>query len=927
MKELSEIKEVKKELVKVEKQLKGRKPRSYVPKIKYQTSTGVSAPLKLITDKSKKNEKLGYVGTPVGENNLDYSILDPLGFCQILAGYLNYHHPYLFTVNGTGASSATLAPSTLAAYCGLAVLQYFLDMEQLLFGSSFTPPSITYFQKDWEVPQALAFFLSHVGKGSLPICRNFITLPQDFALNESGIYPTGSAYNWSSLMLPAAAGFQWFNASSINEPNTVTAGSAYYATLANVQQSTFPAQFPYTTWLTGTTSFLSYNNSAGPNLISRVLKASQDIKTVRFDQIPQEAPDLSGFCFPMSSSVSDASATWWNCSSCTCPGPIFDVALATVLQPSRTYFNNAICPTFFLDCAADVTWPVFNPTQNTSNFILASNTPVEQYMQTFIWLGQNADKYYMNGRAVRFQRYVTLGKVHLPSSMCKILPAYVDYYSYIQNCVLILTRYIAGERGSGQVFPTSDTSVAYIDYCTELFRAKTHLYQLDMGRCAGTVNGVWGHMNSVVGPGILDGATHVALKALIDQIGLVKTPGNYLYFPQIDENYAAAICGASAINGLVQFPFLAGGAVTGYSSTPLFNGTTNFPWFPFNNLDQPTNVSWVTATTGPNQIGGEGSATLNTNINGLNEFFYLAQPVFNRSATLAAAYLAVVTIVGASSFKAQINGLYGWANALVDYIQGYFTQATSGKRSVLGLVNRTLFGGPGMLGYVVNNALSSGVSAEQLLCIPVDNLGNPAAGGSSDGGIDTYNPFYLHQIYTQARLESSTVLTEQDAGIVFSTLIRNLYRSTDTSFSLVGVSSFFLTKYELRSQFKVLIGDLVAEDSEALSEYMDNQKKHMTKYKGDSFWCRNPGTNYSDDCLKSVMKMMGSRIGSVIVHPDFSSGVKKGCNMGVKAAQFLGLPIPGGAFACQIAEQAANAAQAVVHHYSSKNSKPINVPV
>jgi len=857
------------------------------------------------------NEKL-YAGTPVGENNLAYNFNDIVGFAQVLATRLCWEDPYLVTVLGSQVD-AMFSPSTLTAYLCLAALQYFKKLDQLNFGAGFDPTQLEFFQDDWPIPYAFGFFLAHIGRSSsAPFTKNVITLNNDYTLDQSGIYPSGAASNLGSLQLPVGAGFQWLNASSIVAP-ALSAPTGNYGYLSNVQFTTDPTNFPYQTWLVGTNSFF---NLDGDEVVARILRSTV-VKCCTLSQIPMESPDFSGFAFPVGTTPN---VNWWNAQSVAFLGLTGNKFLAPIFAVSRSFTSDGIFPPFFLDCMADVTIPAFSPSQNTGDFALVSNTVIEQYMQYFIWFSQNADKFYENAKAVRWDKFITVSGYH-PPELCKVLPRYVDYYQYINNCWLIFERFVSSQRGGQFVmdYPTSDTVTAWVDYCTEAFRAKVHMFQLDMGHAAGCVDTYWGNFNNVVGLGILDAEMPIALKALLDQIGLVIGPGNVWYYPQLNENFGGAIFSGTTINGLVQFPYVAGGQVAGLISTPFYNGAPEegnvFPWFPFTNFDQPINANFTALNTGPNQVTGAGTSGNSTSPSGGPGLltFYQQGAIWNRGAPLAGTYLANGPVAGA--FKSQMNNLYGLSPQLTDYVTGFFSLAPEGQKNTMGLANLTLWGGPGMYAMLVNVQAGGQILYDAMNCVPVDSLGN-ALPGTANAYL---NQVSSHMTFSQSRIESAVVLTAQEVGLVLTLPVSAIYRTNASQFSVVSPSSFILAKYNVRNQFKALVNECVSAESALLTQYLDDEKQHGTKYTSGSYIARRKKNSKNhDDCLWKGLKTFAAHVGGVLMNKNMARIGKQSCKVVITAAGALGIPIPGGTATCVMVEKAIKSGQGVVHHYRDR---------
>jgi hypothetical protein len=890
-----------------------------------------------------KARPLGYVGTSPGQMTVPVLIADVMFACQQIAGYYNLRRPYAFAsdplqASGTTPSGGSFFPSTLAAYMMLACFQYFKKLGQLQVPNGGAISNVEdFFNEKWQIPKALAIWLAYVGRSDgPPQITGLLQLPTaDFIMATGNITATNppTALNVNQLQISQNGGFSWFSSSN----TTIAVQSGSLQGLPVLVNNTFAGlNFPFNGFFGNTNPFFGNNGADGPPGISVKLQ-SLDWDTVPLSTVPLCAPDNSGFCYPFGSS---AGLNWWNADCIGSPAQIFSPWMALVCAPNRVGPVNGLVPPSFMSCAPQPSWFGFAPNQTSANFICIGNTNLCQAWLTFMYLADKSP-FWVTGKPVRFERYATIEGVHAPTDWCDILVSYIDFYSIYQKALLVLQRYTTIEQYTKYL--TTDNIAQFYWFVEEALRARINRdFQIDYGFGAGCVPYIWGHMNNFVNVGILDKSFHVALTWLFDEVGINKI-GKRLYIPQLNMNYASAICsGSGTLNSNVLFPFYST-STSGPSFLPVFNGppgsssnniTNALVWFPYTNSFTPLESSVTSSGVGPSYPSGEPTQivqqitdnTISGNIVNLptsvSVTYLQTIPQLQASQGLGVIYVAFPALAG--TFKSQVNTISIYAEFTVDAVALMLSVGSVGDMSQKKRPNTTLWGGPGVSSTVIRNAFLTNIEETMLNVLIVNGVGYAAEGVTTLGSpTNRITQFTTTNYFFDAIVQSPVILNCRDLAHVLAAGISCVYRTNVTeTFVLASPSTFRLGKAEDNSQFKVVLGEFVNSSSEVMESFKKEQDKHDVDESNTMFIVPESQIEKAEaDCLRKALNNVMSRIGGQLIKPTFVNHATKACRYASDAALMLGLPVPPPDVTCNLLKTAIGASQSFYHHYTDKKKK------
>jgi hypothetical protein len=629
------------------------------------------------------------------------------------------------------------------------------------------------------------------------------------------------------------------------------------------------------------------------------------------------APDHSAYCIPVGPSPA---ANWTNATVVTCPNPKFDPDLAPVLTPTGAFAQGipldiGIFPQVFTKCMPMATWTSFSPSNTANSLVTLNGTALSQLIQTFIWLANKSDKFYTNGRAVPLKGYLTVNGMHIPPNFCQISLGYVDFYAYIIKCFLFLTKITSS--GTSGIIMTPDIVGNYYLYCEQLFRTKVYESgQIEHGLGFGSVYGKVSPMNFIAGRGALLGSVPIMIKALLDQIGIVKVASEWI-IPQLNVNYGSSLYNGSAWAGLPQFPFYNTGSQ--YFNGNITSGSGGIPgnaivWYPYTQADNP--MSGSTVNNGLNiWSGASGTSATVPGTAGIDLGRLFAPGItLTADQALFNAYVGLPAITG---MNVQIIGAFAQFAAIADAFNSLFALGTIGFKDTRLAPNVTKLGGPGMYSYCVNVPLQPQNSYVQCKYLQLNNAGNIPTTNTGAYVID-YVFAAFHTIFSCSRVESAGVLLPSDMAMVLFAGLRGIYRLDGTPYVYTSYTSAQLSAVNVTRVFNQFMAEFSTTGSAALEMIAEDEKSKHTK-KDDTLVVTQKSIDLEKrDCLRRAFKTVARLAANLLVRPEAPDYGRAACKGALYLSATVGVPIPGGAIACNAVGKAIKFAGTIAQHYKDK---------
>ena len=826
-----------------------------------------------------------YTGPSVAECTVTGNPADFLLAAQVTALHICRVWPTIYLQPSVIAlSDVNPTPASLVGYLFLAFLQRAHDLR--LLNGALASQCTSIFSKEWVVPTNIAKFIEYYFRyQGPPVLQKQITIDNDYALPTAQVIGNNAPSPTNICVCKAPVTDANFNNFCVY-PIIYDQGQTKDFMIFEVANGN-------TTLLTGGTALAG--NSVYLQAISALLKGLDGVKTVAFKDIATDAPDCSSFGVPYG--VNNLATDWQQYTGIMFPSVRGDPDMCLVLNANFNVSTTDVnpFPLGFQKCVPMATFQSFSSA--ATGAVTGPTSQLIQYSEWFAWLGLRND--YSPGIVFGKRGWRICGRK--APRLCSWVSREVDTFQLYRIFLTILNRYVASKVGISSPLLTDDVIANYLWYADNLIAAKV----FDAGNPM-LITGIGA--NATLSPQQLfppvtplNGMALLAIKAVIDQIGVVFNEGN-LYVPTLCVNAFGTLADpALQLQNWPKTGFVcaASNRCIGSFTGPGF--TNAFPFVAIDQIEQQANGTPVIGV-GPNLSKGAGNLDSDQN--------YVGSTIANTA-----------TILPFIAGKALVNGhnpcYVFWTEPAVhiaQFVAQFFALSGINFSGLSARVNdgRKMLGGPSMVAVDIRVPVQDSATRSDgfnKTCLNV--IGKPVVPASSNS---FYHSFTRVNTYYTAPLSPSSI------AMTLALPVAAIYRTNTTPFPYTCAFRDLYEQDQFNQVSDAFITDLCAVDGPVVEQYVADAQANHSKPTALLVSASKWNAFARADCLRKALIALGDRIGQQLTEPRIVHAVTVGCGI-VAGAMGAGLA---GEAGCRLIPHVYSAWKKFRQHYGNDEKKSGN---